>query len=65
MKASARMVNSTSATRSTSACSLLWKHTSPSAPISANATFGSTDPTEEFTLLTAGNSTTSDDVNAP
>ena len=50
----ARIVPRWSATRSTLVCTLFTKHTRPSAPIGANATFGSNDPGEKFTFDATG-----------
>ena len=54
-----------SATRSTWLCTELTKHTCPSAPIGANATFGSTEPAPKLTFDATGGCAMSDDTNNP
>jgi hypothetical protein len=44
---------------------LLTKHTCPSAPISATATFGSTEPGRKFTLDASGGVAESDETSCP
>src|SRR5262245_1296263 len=58
-------VPSWSATKWTAACSEFTKHTRPSPPIDANATFGSTEPGAKLTFDTTGATATSDATNAP
>ena len=43
-------------------CTEFTKHTSPSAPIGANATFGSTEPGPKFTFDATGGDVTSDET---